>query len=178
VKAFAEPAPAVFACSSRVGAVHRLNDPDPGSGFGFDPIRHLGLLRAAGRYAASVQQPQCGACPQNAEDVSVRNVRSGRRVRTGPSHPTPESSHTYAAVAALVLKPDASFAFLYRFTDAPAGDPSGEPAVSYELHAVTHAGDEVVDAGDAIDPASVRLSAHGTKLLWTSAGARRSVPLP
>jgi hypothetical protein len=87
-------------------------------------------------------------------------------VPTGTNGP---SSIGLGPVTSLVLKSDGAVAWIAR------NKPIGEPATSYEVHAVDKTGARLLAAGDEIAPGSLVLA--GGTLYWTQGGRPMSATL-
>jgi hypothetical protein len=163
-----DPFVRVFACRRSSGARAKVTETIPYL-FTLDELR---AFRVAGRYVAYVHdfRHRCG------QDllVLVFDAYSRNHVRRRyAAFDPPFGDCTTSSIEALVLARDASFVYVVRHdTDI---DHNLRPRVRVGLRAVDGEESRLLDKGDGIDPASVRL--EGSTVHWTSSGEGRSAPL-
>jgi hypothetical protein len=131
----------------------------------------ISMVRVSGRYVAYVRDDEDHYGDEFVSAASFDVQAARERWRTSISdYSAIDGAGTKARIRAFVLAKDGAFAYLAHFTDYP----SGEQTV--RLLARDRRGpDRLLDSGDGIDSASVRLRRQ--TVTWTNAGEQRSARL-
>jgi hypothetical protein len=145
-------------CEFQTAKLRRLNT------FG-NPAEHLANWTLAGRYVAFTRWTEEGASAEVMQTLDVYDLRGGSyRLRLRPVAPGTPHGELNEIVRSLVLKPNASIAWIAEFSP-----PGGEPLASYQVNAVeTARGDRrtKLDQGDTIRPRSLALSDDRKTVYW------------
>jgi hypothetical protein len=145
-------------CEFRTAKLRRLNT------FG-NPAPHVGDWTLAGRYVAFTLWIEEGASSEIMQMLYVYDLRGGSyRLRLRPIAPGTPHGELTEIVRSLVLKPNASIAWIAEFSP-----PGGEPLESFQVNEVeTSRADRrtKLDEGDTIRPRSLALSDDRTTIYW------------
>jgi hypothetical protein len=102
--------------------------------------------------------------------IKVENLRTGRLLHKVPTGTSSPNSIGIGPVVTLVVKSDGAVAWI-----AGNNKGRGEPATSYEVHALDKTGNRLLASGAEIDPSSLALA--GGTLYWTQGGKPMSAVL-
>jgi hypothetical protein len=158
-----------YGCEFRTAKLRRLNT------FG-NPAPHVGDWTLAGRYVAFTLWIEEGASSEIMQMLYVYDLRGGSyRLRLRPIAPGTPHGELSEIVESLVLKPNASIAWIASFNP-----PGGEPLESFQVNEVeTDRGDRrtKLDQGDTIRPRSLALSDDRKTVYWRNGTEVRSARL-
>jgi hypothetical protein len=132
----------------------------------------MSQFRVAGQYVAYVRDVQYRA--EQRLTVNVFDYRARRQVALAyAAYDPPFGDAVISSVEALALSRRGAVAWVVlHSTDR---DAAGMPRVPVGLRAVDAAGRRLLDKGEGIDPASLRVD--GSRLWWTNAGEAHSAQL-